>query len=119
MAYFKIDGTDFSQYVNKLNVQTKHKYTARENATGTLLVKYITAKKTVQVGIIPLDAASLKSLMSKLNSSTFEHTVEYHDPELDALKTIRCIIPTNSIEYYTIQAGNTSAKAFNFSCEEL
>ena len=117
MAYLKIDGTDFSQYVNKLLVQTKHKYTARENASGTLMVKYITDKKTVQVGIIPLDAASLKSLMTVINK--FEVTVSYLNPETDTLETINCIIPTNSVEYYTIQAGNTSAKAFNFSCEEL
>lgn len=117
MAYFKINNNDYSQYVNKLNVQTKHKYTARENASGTLLVKYITGKHTIQVGIIPLDSATLKQLMLDVNS--FECDVTYLDPELDHLNTIRCIIPTNSIEYYTIQAGNTSTKAFTFSCEEL
>lgn len=116
MAYLKINGIDLSQYVNKLNITTKHKYTARENASGNLLVKYITAKKNVQVGIIPLDSSSLQSVMAIVNS--FEVTVEYLEPETDTLKLIKCIIPTHSVEYYSIRVGNTMAKAFTFTCEE-
>ena len=119
MAYFKINGTDYSMYVNKLLVDTKHKYTARENASGNLMVKYITKKHNVQVGIIPLDANALKSLTAELSGGNFEKDITYLDPETNSLKTIRCIIPIHSIEYYTIQAGNTMAKAFNFVCEEL
>lgn len=119
MAYFKINGKDYSMYVNKLLVDTKHKYTARENASGNLMVKYITKKHNVQVGIIPLDAAALRSLTAELNGGSFEKNITYLDPETNSLKTIRCIIPINTIEYYTIQAGNTMAKAFNFTCEEL
>lgn len=116
MAYLKINTVDYSQYVNKLSITTKHKYTSRENASGTLLVKYLAEKKNVQVGIIPLDSSSLKSLMAAINS--FEVSVEYLEPQTNALKTIDCIIPANTVEYYTIQAGNTKAKAFTFTCEE-
>jgi len=122
MAYFKIYNpvtqvtTDYSQYVNKLSVTTNHKYTARENAIGNLLVKYITSKKNIQVGIIPLDASSLQTLMTDINS--FEVSVTYLDPELNSTTTIDCIIPANSIEYYTIRAGNTMTKAFTFTCEQ-
>lgn len=124
MAYFKINGTDFSKYVNKLLIDTKHKYTARENASGNLMVKYITKKHNVQVGIIPLDAASLRSLESALavdpaNGKPFEKEITYLDPETNSLRTIRCIIPIHTIEYYTIQAGNVMTKAFSFTCEEL
>lgn len=117
MAYFKINGHDYSECVNKLIVDTKHKYTARENASGDLMVKYITQKKNIQVGIIPLDADSLANLMSDINS--FEVTVDYLDPETKTLETVNCIIPINSVEYYTIRAGNTMTKAFNFTCEQL
>ena len=116
MAYFKLNGTDYSQYVNKLVVDTTHKYTARENASGNLMVKYITAKKKLQVGIIPLDALVLQTLMQDLDA--FEVTVEYLDPKTNALSSIECIIPVHSIDYYTIQAGNTKVKAFTFNCEE-
>lgn len=121
MAYFKINNKDYSLYVNKLLVDTKHKYTARENAAGNLMVKYITKKRTVQVGIIPLDADALKSLAAELNKggAQFTKTVTFLNPETNALETINCIIPVHSIEYYTIQAGNVRTKAFSFTCEEL
>lgn len=119
MAYFKINGTDYSMYVNKLLIDTKHKYTARENASGNLMVKYITKKHNIQVGIVPLDAAALRSLESALSGGSFEKNITYLDPETNSLKTIRCIIPVHSIEYYTIQAGKTMTKAFSFTCEEL
>lgn len=124
MAYFKINGTDYSMYVNKLLIDTKHKYTARENASGNLMVKYITKKHNIQVGIIPLDAASLRSLESALavdpsSGKPFEKNITYLDPETGSLKTITCIIPIHSIEYYSVRAGKTMTKAFNFTCEEL
>lgn len=117
MAYFKIDNHDYSTYVNKLIIDTKHKYTARENASGNLMVKYITKKRNVNVGIIPLDATTLKNLMSDLNR--FQVDVTFLNPETNALETIHAIIPVNSIEYYTIRADKTMVKAFNFTCEEL
>lgn len=121
MAYFKINDKDYSMYVNKLLVDTKHKYTARENASGNLLVKYITKKRNVQVGIIPLDAETLKDLTAELaeGGTKFEKRVTYLNPETNTLETINCIIPVHTIEYYTIQAGKTMTKAFNFTCEEL
>lgn len=119
MAYFKINGKDYSMYVNKLLIDTKHKYTARENASGNLMVKYITKKHNIQVGIIPLDAAALKSLEAELSGGNFEKQITYLDPETNSLKTTTCIIPIHSVEYYTIRAGKTMAKAFSFTCEEL
>lgn len=116
MAYLKINKHDYSQYVNKLLVDTKHKYTARESASGDLLTKYIAAKRNIQVGVIPLSASALKTLLSDINS--FEVEVEFLDPVTNAMRTANCIIPIHSVEYYTIRAGNTMAKAFTFTCEE-
>ena len=103
--------------VNKLIIDIKHKYTARETAAGNLMVKYITKKRNVQVGIIPLDANILSTLMADLNK--FKVQVTFLNPETNALETINCIIPVNSVEYYTIRADKTMTKAFNFICEEL
>ena len=39
MTYFKLNNIDFSQYVTKLQVGTKHNYKQRTNASGNLMVK--------------------------------------------------------------------------------
>ena len=116
MAYLKINGVDYSRYVNKLLIDTKHKYTARESASGDLLTKYIARKRNIQVGVIPLDASALKSLVNAING--FEVSVTFLDPATNNLTTVNCIIPVHSVEYYTIQAGKTMTKAFTFTCEE-
>lgn len=116
MAYLKINGHDYSMYVNKLLIDTKHKYTARENASGNLLTKYITKKHNIHAGIIPLDSSALSTLMSDING--FDVTLQYLDPETNTLATANCIVPIHSVEYYTIRAGNTMTKAFNITFEE-
>lgn len=117
MTYFKINGYDFSQYVNKLEVQTKHMYNAKTNASGDTAVKYITSKKVITVGIIPLDESSLKSLVREINK--FQVSLSYRDPETGFLTSATCIIPTNNIAYYTIRADKVQTKAFNLAFEEL
>lgn len=117
MAYFKINGVDYSRYVNKLNIQTNHIYNARTNASGNTSVKFINSKKIISVGIIPLDAAINASLVKALN--TFKMRVEFLDPETNRLTTADCIIPKNSIEYYTIRADKVQTKAYLLTFEEL
>lgn len=118
MAYFKINGTDYSMYVNKLKVAREHIYKAQTNASGNTLVKYVNTKRIIEVGIIPLDSASMASLQADINE--FKVNVSYLDPETGALEEgVACIIPHNSVDYYTIQAGNTKFKAFSLEFKEL
>jgi hypothetical protein len=117
MAYFKINGIDFSQYVNKLNIQTNHIYNARTNASGNTSVKLINSKKIITVGIIPLNADVNKDLVEILN--TFRMTVDFLDPATGELGSADCIIPKNSIDYYTIQADKVQTKAYTLTFEEL
>ena len=117
MTYFKLNNIDFSQYVTKLQVGTKHNYKQRTNASGNLMVKYINTKKIIQVGIIPLDETTLKSFVTEINKFTV--TISYRDPETGALKTISCIVPENLIEYYTIRADSVSLKAFAVTFTEM
>ncbi len=117
MAYFKINGVDYSQYVNKLTIQTNHVYNARTNAAGDKKVKYINSKKIITVGIIALNEGITAELLKVLNQ--FQMEVEFRDPETKTLKTADCIIPKNSIEYYTIQADNVKTKAYILTFEEL
>lgn len=117
MTYFKINNVDFSQYVNKLNIQTNHVYNARTNAAGDKKVKLINTKHIIAVGIIPLSEESNAELMTLLNQ--FQMTISYRDPETKALVEADCILPKNNIEYYTIQADKVVTKAYTLTFEEL
>ena len=118
MAYFKINGNDYSTYVNKMKVAREHIYKGMTNAAGNLLVKYVNTKRIIEVGIIPLNDAAMRQLQGDINQ--FKVNVSYLDPETGTLvENIACIIPHNSVEYYTVRAGNTSFKAFSLELKEL
>ena len=55
MAYFKIGDVDFSPYVNSLKVNKRAIYNSQVNAAGNSIVDYINSKRTIEVGIIPLN----------------------------------------------------------------
>lgn len=119
MAYLKINGTDYSQYVNKLSITTKQKYTARESASGDLLVKYITAKRNIQVGLRPLDASRAKTLIAAISGgNSMNVTVTFLDPSTNSLSTANCIVPVNTVDYEFINSEGTLLKAVTFTCEE-
>lgn len=118
MTYFKINGVDFSMYINKLKVGREHIYKGMTNAAGNLLVRYVNTKRIIEVGIIPLDSAAMKSLQEQINK--FRVTISYLDPETGVLEeNVACIIPHNSVDYYTVQAGNTKFKALSLEIKEL
>lgn len=119
MAYLKINGTDYSQYVNKLSITTKQKYTARESANGDLLVKYITAKRNITVGLRPLDASTAKTIVTAISGgNSMNVSVEFLDPTTGSLSTANCIVPVNTVDYEFINSEGTLLKALTFTCEE-
>jgi hypothetical protein len=116
--YFAINGTDYSKYVNKLKVGREHFYKSMTTAAGNTLVKYINTKRVIEVGIIPLDGESMSSLLKDVNE--FQVMISYRDPLTNALvENVKCIIPNNLVEYYTIQAGNIKYKAFSLQMNEV
>lgn len=117
MAYFKIGETDFSMYVNELKVIKTANYNAQTNANGDTVVDYINQKKQIEVGIIPLNDAVMVDLQAAINA--FNVSISFRNPDTNLLETINCIIPENEVEYYTIQAGNVSYKAFTLTFTEL
>ena len=117
MSYFKINGHDYSAYVNKLKVANEHVYKGQTTASGNLLVKYINTKRIIEVGIIPLDDTAMANLQADINQFTV--TVSFLNPETKQLvEGVKCIIPHNSVEYYTVQAGNVKFKAFALEFKE-
>lgn len=117
MAYFKLNGNDYSDYVSKLSITTTEKYKQRENASGVTKVKRIRQVRNIQVGIIPLDASTLKNLIKDINK--FEVTVDFLNPETNTLTTAQCMIPAHTVDYYSINVNGTRVSAFSFTCEEL
>lgn len=118
MAYFKINGHDYSQYVNSLKVSKQVIYKSAINAAGNTVVKYVNTKRNFIVGIIPLDAAAMTALQADLNS--FKVSISYRDPDTNELiENVNCIIPVNEVEYYTIQADKVLYKAFLLTIVEL
>lgn len=119
MSYFlKINDNDYSMYVNKLQVGKTHSYKEMKTSAGNTLVKYINSKRVIEVGIIPLDDSAMVRLLTDINK--FQVTVSFRDPETNLLtENVKCIIPNNIVEYYTIQAGNVKYKALSLQIKEL
>lgn len=118
MAYFKIGNNDYSNCVNKLAITRTANYSAQTNASGNTVADYINEKRKIDVGIIPLDATTAKTLLEDIKQ--FNVKISFLNPYTNELEEqVNCIIPTNAIEYYTIQAGNIRLKEFSLSFTEL
>lgn len=116
--FFKINDNDYSMYVNKLMIGTQKFYKSMTNAAGNTLVKYVNSKRTIEVGIIPLDSNVMAKLLTDVDK--FNVSISYRDPKTNTVvENMQCIIPNHLIEYYTIQAGNVSYKAFSLQIKEL
>lgn len=118
MTYFKIGDTDYSNCVNSLKIVKTANYNAQTNAVGNTVVDYINTKRTIEVGIIPLDSDKLSSLISSIGN--LEATISFISPDTGALaENIKCILPSQNIEYYNIRVGKIKTKAFTLKFQEL
>lgn len=118
MAYFKIGDTDYSMYVNQLIVNKEANYNAQTNAAGNTVVDYINHKRTIEVGIIPLDSAAMAALQTAIDA--FSVSISFRNPQTGALEEgVSCIIPSSNVEYYTIQANKVMYNAFTLEFIEL
>lgn len=118
MSYLKINGTDFSSYVNGLEVNTVHNYNAQTNAAGDTVVDYINTKRSFKVGIIPLSSESMIALQNVI--SAFSVNLSFRNPNTGLLEeNVACVIPKNGVSYYTIQADKVSFEKFSITFEEL
>lgn len=116
--FFKINGNDYSMYVNKLVIGKVHNYKSMVTAAGNTLVKYINGKRVIEVGIIPLDEIAMMRFLLDVNK--FQVSISFRDPETNVLtENVQCIIPNNLIEYYTIQQGNVKYRAFSLQIQEV
>lgn len=118
MAYFKIGENDFSIYVNELKVSKTANYNAQTNAAGNTVVDYINSKRTIEVGIIPLNDTAMAQLQAAIDA--FNVSISFRNPKTNELEeNVNCIIPESGVEYYTIQANKVMYKALNLKFTEL
>ena len=118
MAYFKIGSNDYSMYTNELKIETNTTYRAQTNAAGDTVVDNQKSKRTIEVGIIPLNNTAMKQLQEDI--AGFKVNLSFRNPLTDSLEeNVICIIPSSQVEYYTIQANNVSFKAFSLKFTEL
>lgn len=118
MIYFKIGGNDFSMYVNALRIRTDNNYNAQNNAAGDTVVDYINAKRTIEVGIIPLNDTATAALQAVI--SAFNVSISFLNPKTKVLEeNVNCIIPSNEVDYYTINANGVKCNAVNLTFIEL
>lgn len=118
MAYFKIDGIDFSHCVNSLKVSTAANYSAQTNAAGNTVVDYVNSKRTIEVGIIPVDGETMAQLKAEITA--FCVPIAFRNPDTNELaEDVLCIIPDNEVDYYTIQANRVSYNPFTLTFVEL
>lgn len=118
MTYFKIGNTDYSLIVNKLKIDKKNVYNSQTNAAGDSVVDLINTKRTIEVGIIPLDDAAMAQLQTDIDA--FNVSISYRNPQTNELEEgVNCIIPSSGVEYYTIQIDKVKYKAFTLKFTEL
>lgn len=117
MAYFKINDIDFSMYVSNLIVYDRVNYNSATNANYDTVIDYINSKREIEVEIIPLNDSAMSNLLREINR--FEVYVAFRNPRNNTLTETLCIIPENSVEYYTIQSNKVLYKAFTLRFIEL
>ena len=118
MAYFKIGEDDFSMCVNELKVTNSINYNAQTNAAGDTVVDYINKKRTIEVGIIPLTDDKMITLQQDIDA--FNVSISFRNPRTNVLEEdVNCIIPSDNVEYYTIQSNKVMYKAMTLKFIEL
>ena len=118
MVYFKINNIDFSKYVSGLKVKTDSNYTAQTNAAGNTVIDYINKKRTITVSIIPLDNVAMLTLQQAINNLSV--AISFQNPQTNILEeSVLCMLPSNEIEFYTIQDKKVMYKTYTLQFTEL
>ena len=118
MAYLKIGTHDYSNYTSDLKVTTTTSYASQTNAAGDTVVDYINQKRKIEVTIIPLTDTMMRQL--KTDVDAFNVSLSFRNPKTGVLETdVDVIIPSNAIDYYTIQTGKVMYKAVKLTFTEL
>jgi hypothetical protein len=117
MAYLMLGSVDFSSYCSSLQVNKTANYTAQTNAAGNTVVDFINHKREIEVGIVPLDSATMSTLQQIIGA--FNINISFRNPVTGALDQASVIIPESNVEYYTIRADKVLFNACKLKFVEL
>lgn len=118
MAYFMIDGVDYSGYVNGLKVKKEAIYNSQTNASGGTVVDYIGRKREIEVGLIPMNGEDMRKIKEAI--APFNVSISFRNPDTNAIENdVSVIIPDDEASYYTIQANKVLFEAGTLNFTEL
>ena len=118
MSYFKINGVDFSMYVSGLSVKKDAVYSAQTNAAGNTVIDYINSKRTIEVEIIPLNEVDMLKVLSAISSIGV--SLSFRNPHTNLIEeNVSCMIPSNDVDFYTIQSNKIMYKKLKLKFTEL
>jgi hypothetical protein len=119
MAYFKINGYDFSSIVSGLRVgyETLVSDNSGRNAAGDTVIDVINHKKKLYVTIRHTTDAEMKQFLNAITD--YVVTVEYRDAKSGVMSTITAYTGVPEPEYYTIQNNLVIYKPMSLNFIEL
>lgn len=104
--------------VSGLKITKNATYTAETNAGGNTVVDLVNQKREFEVKIIPLDASTMMSLLRAIDA--FNVSISFRNPLTNDLEeNVDVIIPSNDVEYYTIQSKRVLFKEITLKFTEL
>lgn len=119
MAYFKINGSDFSSLVSGLKVgfETLVSDQSGRNAAGNTVIDVINHKTKVYATLRHTTGAEMKAFLSAITD--YVVTVEFRNPKTGTLSSITAYTGTPEPEYYTIQSDMVIYKPMQLNFIEL
>lgn len=119
MAYFKINGKDYSNLVSGLKVgyETLVSDKSGRNAAGDSVIDVVNRKIKIYVTLRHTTDAEMKDFLNALAGYVIQ--VAFRDSETNALNTITAYHGTPEPEYYTIQANTVIYKPMSINFIEL
>ena len=119
MAYFKINGADFSSIVSgmKVGYETLVSSNSGRNAAGDTTIDVVNEKRKVYITFRHTTEEEMNNLLNAIKSYVI--SVSFLDPRTKAFTTITAYTGTPEPEYYTIQPGGTIYKPMSLNFIEL
>lgn len=118
MTYFKMNGVDYSPYVNQLTVKSAANFNSQTNAAGNTVVDYINTKRVITVGFIPMKDSTMINILAELDK--FNISLSFRNPRTNSIEdNLNCITTDREIDYYTINVNGVMYNAFTVEFIEL
>lgn len=119
MAYFKVNGQDFSHLVSgmKVGYETLVSDKSGRNAAGNTVVDVINKKHKVYINLRHTTEAEMRSFLAAIED--YVVSASFLDPTTGSIKTITAYTGTPEPEYYTIQADRVIYKPMSINFIEL